>query len=703
MPAPCKIELVAQAMGLIPSSKKQNELRYGAKGSLLLNLVDDCFFDFEAQIGGGVFQFVIHKGYANNERDAVQYLEDHGLISDFSTAANRSNTELRHHIYVDERSKWLRKAAKFTNGQWAQFRWENEQWKPKVTGVRNVPYGLDRLRDDNNDELCFVFEGEKDVERAWHNGLIATCNVGGAGKWANDLNQYLVGRTVCIVPDNDEAGSNHAQKVQASLHSSGIDCFILWDYRDGLDVKGDFSDWMDANHDDLKKFKSLAESAAKAPRQVEKPPEFEAMPSVSLSNKKPTEDELADIVLQALDERNLITNYSGTMHWDGQRWLCLGDEMLRELVRSRLRALSIPIRRSLLVNVSNLIKDRTFNLNKRFNISKDHIVSVLNGDLLYLDGKWTLTPPERDRMRTTLLPHQYDPDATAPGFLQFLDDIFDGDPDAHEKSSLVLQHMGYGLQTHTNLERFAIYVGTGGNGKSILLNTLKELVGIENVAAVQPHMLKSSFHRASLNNKLANIITESDQGGKLPAAEIKALVSGEAMTVDHKFGHPFVMEPFATLFWATNHLPYPHDYSDALYRRVDIVEFNRKFEGQDRNLNLRHELREEMSGILNAALEAYAAVIRHDFEEPISVSKAKAKWRKNSNPVACWAEERLQRSMLAELQSKLAYEDFNEWCDENGHKLTLTQTTFSERLKLLGHEKVRKNKAVFWRDVQLVK
>jgi P4 family phage/plasmid primase-like protien len=391
------------------------------------------------------------------------------------------------------------------------------------------------------------------------------------------------------------------------------------------------------------------------------------------------------------------------MHWNGQRWLCLGDELLRELVRSRLRELSIPIRRSLLVNVSNLIKDRTFNLNKRFNISKDHIVSVLNGDLLYLDGKWTLTPPERDRMRTTLLPHMYDPDATTPGFMQFLDDIFYGDADAHEKSSLVLQHMGYALQTHTNLERFAIYVGTGGNGKSILLNTLKELVGIENVAAVQPHMLKSSFHRASLNNKLANIITESDQGGKLPAAEIKALVSGEAMTVDHKFGHPFVMEPFATLFWATNHLPYPHDYSGALYRRVDIVEFNRKFEGQDRNLNLRHELREEMPGILNAALEAYAAVIRNDFEEPISVSEAKAKWRKNSNPVACWAEERLERSMLAELQSKLAYEDFNEWRDENGHKLALTQTTFSERLKLLGHEKVRKNKAVFWRDVQLVK
>ena len=702
MTRPCKIELVAQAMGLKPSSKKQNELRYGAKGSLLLDLATDCFYDFEEQIGGGVFQFVVHKGYATNEREALQYLKSQGLISDFSNVVSGINTELRHHIYVDEKGEWLRKATKFRNGQWLQSRWESNQWKPKVTGVRNVPYGLDRLGDNNKNELCYIFEGEKDVERAWKNGFTATCNVGGAGNWSSDLNKYLVGRTVCIVPDNDKAGSNHAKKVQASLRSYDIDCFIFWDYCGDLDEKGDFSDWMDINSNDFEKFRNLTESAAKAPREVETPPHNKAIPQGLLSNKKPSEDELTDIVLQDIGEKNLITNHSGTMHWNGQQWLCLGDELVRELVRSKLRALNIPIRRSLLVNVSNLIKDRTFNLRTRFNISKNHIVSVLNGDLLYIDGKWTLTPSERGRMRTTVLPHLYDPDATTPSFMQFLDDIFDGDADALEKSNLVLQHMGYALQTHTNLERFAIYVGTGGNGKSILLNTIKELIGLENVAAVQPHMLKSTFHRASLNNKLANIITESDQGGRLPAAEIKALVSGEAMTVDHKFGHPFVMEPFATLFWATNHLPYPHDYSDALYRRVDIVEFNRKFEGQNRNLNLRHELREEMPGILNAALEAYAAVIRSDFEEPISVSEAKAKWRKNSNPVACWAEERLKRCMGAEIQSKLAYEDFNEWCDENGHKLTLTQTTFSERLILLGYEKKRTNKAVFWRDVKLV-
>ena len=111
MAAPCKIETVARAMGLTPTSKKQNELRYGTKGSLLVNLADDCFYDFEAQIGGGVLQFVIHKGYAANEHDARQYLKNQGLISEDPKATKRNDTKLRHHIYVDERGKWLRKAT----------------------------------------------------------------------------------------------------------------------------------------------------------------------------------------------------------------------------------------------------------------------------------------------------------------------------------------------------------------------------------------------------------------------------------------------------------------------------------------------------------------------------------------------------------------------------------------------------------------
>ena len=98
MVAPCKIEAVAQAMSLTPTSTKQNELRYGAKCSLLLNLADDCFYDFEAKIGGGVFHFVVHKGYDANEQDAVQYHKNQGLISDDPAATKRNNRTASPHL-----------------------------------------------------------------------------------------------------------------------------------------------------------------------------------------------------------------------------------------------------------------------------------------------------------------------------------------------------------------------------------------------------------------------------------------------------------------------------------------------------------------------------------------------------------------------------------------------------------------------------
>ena len=86
----------------------------------------------------------------------------------------------------------------------------------------------------------------------------------------------------------------------------------------------------------------------------------------------------------------------------------------------------------------------------------------------------------------------------------------------------------------------------------------------------------------------------------------------------------------------------------------------------------------------------------------MNVAWAKAKWRQNANSLACWCEKRLERVMLAELQSKIDYDDFKAWCEENGHKYIITQTSFSERMKLLGYEKVRKKKATFLRDVELM-
>ena len=120
MSAPCKIELVAEAIGLKATRKNQNEWRFGSKGSLSLDLNKDQFFDHEANVGGGVTDFVIHMGYAQDQSEAIEFLKKSGLIADAINTATTKTTELRHHIYTDEQGHVLRKATKFADGRWIQ-------------------------------------------------------------------------------------------------------------------------------------------------------------------------------------------------------------------------------------------------------------------------------------------------------------------------------------------------------------------------------------------------------------------------------------------------------------------------------------------------------------------------------------------------------------------------------------------------------
>ena len=68
------------------------------------------------------------------------------------------------------------------------------------------------------------------------------------------------------------------------------------------------------------------------------------------------------------------------------------------------------------------------------------VIPVKNGELELKDGQWTLKPHVREHYRTTLIPVEYDPEARAPRFQQFLEEVFQGDPDAVEKSILILRN-----------------------------------------------------------------------------------------------------------------------------------------------------------------------------------------------------------------------------------------------------------------------
>ena len=156
-----------------------------------------------------------------------------------------------------------------------------------VKGVKRVLYRLPGILEGDPTHPVFIVEGEKDADRLAGIGCIATTNVFGAGKWRKDYASCLSGRSVVILPDNDDAGQKHAQQVAASLH--GIAKSVKVVELPGLPAKGDVSDWLDAGHTLVelweivlatpeRKPESATEDESLTPAEAEPPKRFKSFP-----------------------------------------------------------------------------------------------------------------------------------------------------------------------------------------------------------------------------------------------------------------------------------------------------------------------------------------------------------------------------------------------------------------------------------------
>jgi hypothetical protein len=152
--------------------------------------------------------------------------------------------------YCDEAGKLLYQALRYEPKRFKQRApKEGGGWEWKLNGARRVLYHLPQLIAATSVQpglTVFVVEGEKDVARLEAAGLVATCNVGGAGKWRDEYSQFLAGCHVVILADNDKAGRDHAKQVakSASAAAASVKAIELL----GLAEKGDVSDWLDAGH-----------------------------------------------------------------------------------------------------------------------------------------------------------------------------------------------------------------------------------------------------------------------------------------------------------------------------------------------------------------------------------------------------------------------------------------------------------------------
>lgn len=279
------------------------------------------------------------------------------------------------------------------------------------------------------------------------------------------------------------------------------------------------------------------------------------------------------------------------------------------------------------------------------------------------------------------LPYNYDPFATCPKWLAFLDEVL---PEK-EAQTLLGEYIGYCFTQNLKLEKMAVFYGGGANGKSVCLDVIKGLVGRSNVSeATLSSVTNDPEARSLLENKLVNISSES--GKNLNSAILKMLVSGEPVEVRKLYvGTKLLLNP-PKLITAYNELP-PIENTHGYRRRWLLFPFNVTIADNRQDPNLANKLSSELTGVLNWVLEKLRQLIINvnsmggdDFTVSKICNDALTNYFKGANTGTLFFEECCKLDDSSNLKLKELYAKYQSYCKVTGISKPLILKNFKKSM-----------------------
>lgn len=210
-------------------------------------------------------ELLVHCHAGCDQKELIAQLREQEM---FPPLEERTSTSTRPEIiaeydYFDEQGTLLYQALRYHPKNFKQRQPDGKGgWTWSLNGVRRVLYKLPQLLASDK-RIVFVVEGEKDVDRLTAEDLVATTSPQGAGKWQPEFAEFLKGRHVILVPDNDDPGRNHMHTAARSLVATAAS--VKWLDLPGLPEKGDTSDYLVAHT--IEEFRELARHAGVVPAE----------------------------------------------------------------------------------------------------------------------------------------------------------------------------------------------------------------------------------------------------------------------------------------------------------------------------------------------------------------------------------------------------------------------------------------------------
>ena len=334
------------------------------------------------------------------------------------------------------------------------------------------------------------------------------------------------------------------------------------------------------------------------------------------------------------------------------------------------------------------------------------LINLQNGTVEYGDGDFELRGFQKDDMLRYQLSFKYDPNATCEKFDKFLDDVL---PEK-EAQDVLMEMIGYCFipTRYLKLEVSMMLYGEGANGKGVIYELVKEILGKEHVTGFS--MAALSFDpntRAQLSGKLLNY--SSELGGKCQPDTIKKLISGEDVEVKTLYKDVWIMRDYTCKFiFNTNSLPREAEANVAFFRRWIILPFDVTIPKERRDKKLPDKLKKELPGIFNRVIAGIKRLVKNeDFTESELVNRTLEEYKVRSNTVLLFIQDEgwiptvpqqnteRKSSDIPHLELSFLYDKYVEYCSKY-HMHAANNRTFNERIKKIFYVQPKSTNNATW-------
>jgi putative DNA primase/helicase len=204
---------------------------------------------------------------------------------------------------------------------------------------------------------------------------------------------------------------------------------------------------------------------------------------------------------------------------------------------------------------------------------------------------------------TWSLPFEYDADAKCPQWIEFLEDVFEGDPDSIRT---LRQFMGYFISGRYDLEKILALIGPSRSGKGTIADMIDALMGPSSVEAFTLKHLSGEFGLQNLVGKSVMIAADSRSAMKAEDMQtaierLLSLSANDKLVINRKNKKPLTMRLGIRPIIMSNELPAFMDSSNAINQRMVMLKMRKSFIGREDH-TLKARLMKEVQGVFNWAL-----------------------------------------------------------------------------------------------------